>query len=287
MTPAARVQAAIEILDEIVASVRDGGPAADVLIARYFRTRRYAGSKDRRAVREVVYDCIRKLGDVPEHGRAAVLGARPDDAALFGTGGHAPAAVGPTDAPAAPGLAPAWLLARLGGRAGPELMARAGIDLRVNTLKTTRDDVAHLGTPIADLPNGLKDAPEDIAKLQEYLDGLVEIQDRGSQHIVRLCAARPGMTVVDLCAGGGGKALGLAADMANDGRIIASDTAGRGGGARAPRAARAGAAIITPRRLDPGTESQGLADMAGGADIVLVDAPCSGTGTWRRNPEAK
>ncbi|MEM7525348.1 MAG: RsmB/NOP family class I SAM-dependent RNA methyltransferase, partial [Pseudomonadota bacterium] len=133
----------------------------------------------------------------------------------------------------------------------------------------------------------LKDAPEDIAKRQEYLDGLVEIQDRGSQHIVRLCAVRPGMTVVDLCAGGGGKALGLAADMANDGRIIASDTDWRRLGALAPRAARAGAAIITPRRLDPGTESQGLADMAGGADIVLVDAPCSGTGTWRRNPEAK
>ena len=78
MIPAARVQAAIDLLDEVVLSARDGGPAADTLIARYFKTRRYAGSKDRRAVRDLVYDAIRRAGERPESGRAAMLGLLQD-----------------------------------------------------------------------------------------------------------------------------------------------------------------------------------------------------------------
>ena len=287
MTPGARVQAAIEVLDEVIAAAEQEGPAADTILKRYFAARRYAGSKDRRAVRDLVYEAVRTLGERPPSGRAALLGARPDLASLFGTGGHAPAPLAKGEPRARPGLAPEWLLERLGDRAGPELLSRAPIDLRVNSLKTGADAVRHLGQPVAGLPNALTGAPADIARRPEYLSGLVEIQDAGSQRVVAACGARPGMTVIDLCAGGGGKTLGLAADMRNEGRLIASDTDRRRLAALRPRAERAGAHVSEMRLLDPGREAQVLADTAGTADLVLVDAPCSGTGTWRRNPEAK
>jgi 16S rRNA (cytosine967-C5)-methyltransferase len=116
------------------------------------------------------------------------------------------------------------------------------------------------------------------------------VQDAGSQMIAAACAAERGMTVLDLCAGAGGKTLALAADMDGPrdgaGRLIAADT-GRDRLARlVPRAQRAGANIET-RLLDPGKELAALGDIAGACDLVLVDAPCSGSGTWRRNPEAR
>jgi len=95
------------------------------------------------------------------------------------------------------------------------------------------------------------------------------------------------MAVVDLCAGAGGKTLALGAQMDNHGRILASDT-DRGRLSRmAPRLQRAGVAIVEPRLLNPGSETAALSDLAASADLVLVDAPCSGTGTWRRNPETR
>ena len=112
MTPAARTQAAIELLDAIIVSARDGGAAADTLIARYFAERRYAGSKDRRAVRALVYDAIRMLGERPDSGRAAMLAladTRPDIAAHFGGEGHAPPAIEPDEPRARTGLVPNWL----------------------------------------------------------------------------------------------------------------------------------------------------------------------------------
>ncbi|MBV7256708.1 RsmB/NOP family class I SAM-dependent RNA methyltransferase [Pacificimonas sp. WHA3] len=287
MTPGARVAAAIEILDDVITSAREGGAAADVLIARYFKTRRYAGSKDRRAVREIVYDCIRGLDEIPANGRAAIMGAQPSDTLLFTGDGHAPAPVDPSETPATRGLAPQWLRARLGERADADLLMRAGIDLRVNALKAEPDQLLHLGSRIDGFPHALAGAPADISRRPEYLSGLVEVQDRGSQRIAAICAASAGMTVVDLCAGGGGKALALAADMRNDGVLLASDTDWRRLGELPARAERAGASIIAPIRLDPGAEIEALAQWRGRADIVLVDAPCSGTGTWRRNPEAK
>jgi 16S rRNA (cytosine967-C5)-methyltransferase len=116
---------------------------------------------------------------------------------------------------------------------------------------------------------------------------LVEVQDEGSQLLSFACGAAPGMLVVDLCAGAGGKTLALAAEMANEGRILASDV-DRNRLSRLPlRLERAGARIVESRLLDPGRELEALADVAGQADLVLVDAPCSGTGTWRRNPETR
>jgi 16S rRNA (cytosine967-C5)-methyltransferase len=113
------------------------------------------------------------------------------------------------------------------------------------------------------------------------------VQDTGSQLACLAVAARPGETVIDLCAGGGGKTLALAADMGNEGRLIASDTDRQRLARLAPRAERAGARMVETRLLDPGREMEALEDLAGAADAVLVDAPCSGVGTWRRNPEAR
>jgi 16S rRNA (cytosine967-C5)-methyltransferase len=95
------------------------------------------------------------------------------------------------------------------------------------------------------------------------------------------------MTVVDLCAGAGGKTLALAADMDGKGRLVACDVDRPRLSRLAPRAERAGAASIETRLLDGGREAEGLVDLKGQADVVLIDAPCSGTGTWRRNPEAR
>ena len=113
----------------------------------------------------------------------------------------------------------------------------------------------------------------------------MEVQDEGSQLVALACRAAPGLTVVDLCAGAGGKTLALAAEMRGEGRLIASDTNRDRLSRLAPRVERAGAGNIEMRLLDPGREAQALVDVK--ADIVLVDAPCSGSGTWRRNPEAR
>jgi 16S rRNA (cytosine967-C5)-methyltransferase len=118
-----------------------------------------------------------------------------------------------------------------------------------------------------------------------WRDGLVEVQDEGSQLLALACAARPEMKVVDLCAGAGGKTLALAAEMADRGRIIAADT-DRGRLSKLPqRLARAGVSIVETILLDPGREADALVEDS--ADLVLVDAPCSGSGTWRRNPETR
>jgi len=287
MTPAARAQAAIELLDEVIVAAREGGAAADTLIARYFKTRRYAGSGDRRAVRELVFAAIRRAANRPASGRAALLGL-PDAAALFDGSPHGPAAVDPDEPVAKAGVAPTWLLKRFDPVVErdemPALLERAPLDLRVNRLKATRDEIEIPGAvPTPHSPEGLR--LPDGTKVDQ--DGRVEIQDEGSQLIALACAAVPGMTVVDLCAGAGGKTLALAADMANQGRLIACDT-DRGRLSRLPpRLERAGVTICESRLLDPGREMQALGDLCGKADLVLVDAPCSGTGTWRRNPETR
>src|SRR5215207_8169274 len=116
MTPAARAEAAIELLDEIIAAAKGGGAAADTLIARYFKTRRYAGSKDRRAVRELVYQAIRRSGDRPKDGRSALIGIarqNPELAALFDGSPHAPAPIAKEEKGARAGALPGWLAAKV------------------------------------------------------------------------------------------------------------------------------------------------------------------------------
>jgi 16S rRNA (cytosine967-C5)-methyltransferase len=299
VTPGARTQAAIELLDAIVAAARDQGPAADTLIARYFAERRYAGSKDRRAVRELVYAAIRRAGERPASGRAAIVALAEDDPALVATfdgGAHAPAPIAPGEPSAPAGAAPGWLVERLndsglGDKEIAALTGRAGLDVRVNTLRATPETACAAlpdAMPLAHAPGGLRlPTGTQVEGLDAYRDGAIEVQDEGSQIVAAAAAAQPGAAVVDLCAGAGGKSLALAAAMENRGEILACDVDRARLSRLAPRAIRAGATIIETRLLDPGREAATLADWRDRADVVLVDAPCSGTGTWRRNPEAR
>jgi 16S rRNA (cytosine967-C5)-methyltransferase len=295
MTPAARLQAAIEILDEVIASARDEGPPADIIVTRYFKHRRYAGSKDRRAVRELTFRAIRRSGEPPESGRAGVLGLAEEDEELldlFGEPrGPQPRREGERIAPA--GTIPAWLQRELSPLVcedeWPAMLERAPLDLRVNIERASRDEL--LGqfdgtspTPIS--PWGLR-LPSDsrIDDHPAFEAGLIEVQDEGSQLIALACAPADNSHVIDLCAGAGGKSLALAA-AAPSAAIVAADTNRARLSKLSPRAARAGAAIET-RLLNPPRELAALGDLRDKADLVLVDAPCSGSGTWRRNPEGR
>lgn len=296
MTPAARVQAAIEILDEVIASVAEDGPPADVVVTRYFKVRRYAGSKDRRAVRELVFQAIRRSSQRPASGRAAMLGLVEDDpglAELFGQPrGPEPIAEGEAAAPA--GIVPAWLSPSLSPLIStdelPALLERAPVDLRINATRTTRE--AMLAefpdaepTPLS--PWGLRLPPgSKVDDHPAFASGLVEVQDEGSQLIALACRPAAGQTIVDLCAGAGGKALALAAAASNEARIVGCDTNRARLSKLTPRVERAGATIEI-KLLDGGRELQQLSELQGQAEIVLVDAPCSGSGTWRRNPEGR
>jgi 16S rRNA (cytosine967-C5)-methyltransferase len=297
MIPAARVQAAIELLDVIIPAARGKGAPADRIIAEYFRTRRYAGSKDRRAVRDLVYQAIRLCGPVPESGRAAMLAVAGQDAsiaALFDGSAHGPAPKADGEVVAKTGLAPKWLATalRASGLAGPEIAAlldRAPLDVRVNALKADRATITlpEEGEPLA-APQALRfPSGTQVEAWDAYAQGLIEVQDLGSQLIIDALPVAPGDTIVDLCAGGGGKTLALAARLGNAASIIAADTDKRRLGNLAPRAERAGAQIDHIVLLDPTREMRALGNWAGKADHVLVDAPCSGSGTWRRSPEGR
>ena len=186
---------------------------------------------------------------------------------------------------------------------GAALASRAPVDLRVNTLKGSREEaqaaLAHLGaTPTPWSPVGLRITLSAEAKSPPiqaepaFIDGLIEIQDEGSQLAALFAGAEPGETVIDLCAGGGGKTLALAALMANRGRLIATDRDMRRLAAIHARLARAGAQVGTQvgAFLDvrtPRGAADILADLEGAADLLLIDAPCTGIGAWRRNPDAK
>ena len=194
----------------------------------------------------------------------------------------------------AEGTVPPWLTGRFDPLVGPEeapaLLGRAPLDVRVNRLRATREEVqADIGgepTPLSPLGLRLPDG-SPVEASGAFGTGLVEVQDEGSQLLALACGAAPGQIVVDLCAGAGGKTLALAAEMQNRGRLVASDV-DRGRLTRMrPRLERAGVSIVEPRLLDPRREREALGELRGGADVVLVDAPCSGTGTWRRNPELR
>ena len=176
------------------------------------------------------------------------------------------------------------------------MASRAPLDLRVNTLKAKREKVlaslAHLAAkPTPWSPIGLRielgaDARNiGIHAEEDFIKGAIEVQDEGSQLAALLAAAKPGEQVIDLCAGAGGKTLALAAQMQGKGRLIATDHDKRQLAPIHERLSRAGvhnAEVRTPKG-----EADPLADIEASADLVLIDAPCSGTGTWRRNPDAK
>ncbi|NEU11632.1 RsmB/NOP family class I SAM-dependent RNA methyltransferase [Methylobacterium sp. BTF04] len=326
MTPPARLSAAIEVLADIAGRRR---PAADAL-KDWGLAHRFAGSGDRAAIASLVYDTLRRrasaawiMGD--DSPRSLVIGmlrlqyglAAPTVAGLFSGERFAPDPLTDhertqidrgslTDAPAhVAGDVPDWVLPALavtfGGDLLDELRAlgrRAPLDIRVNTLKRSRDaalaGLEHLASaPTPHAPHGLRipigeDGRGPALHVEpEFIDGWYEIQDEGSQLASLLSGAKAGETVVDLCAGGGGKTLSLAAMMNNDGRLIASDDDPRRLAPIHERLRRAGAMaeIRTPRGGRARTDM--LGDLDGTVDRVLVDAPCTGSGTWRRNPDAK
>ena len=295
MTPAARLQAAIEILDEVIASARDDGPPADSIVTRYFKQRRYAGSKDRRAVRELVFRAIRRSGERPESGRSAIVGLANDDpelSELFGQP-RGPADLREGEPSASRGFVASWLQPELSHLVTederPALLERAPLDLRVNVARASRDELLEQfegARPTRLSPWGIR-LPHDtrVDDHPAFASGLVEVQDEGSQLIALACSPASGERILDLCAGAGGKALALAA-AAPAATIIASDS-NRARLSMLPARAQRAAAAIETRLLNPPHELEELEDWRDGADLVLVDAPCSGSGTWRRNPEGR
>ncbi len=305
MTPAARVQAAIEVLDRI----RSGDPAERALTG-WARRSRYAGSKDRAAVRDHVFDVLRCRrsyaalgGDAT--GRGLMLGALRtaglDPETLFGATPHAPAplsdrerAAGAAPRPGAEELdMPDWLwpalTASLGAGAADyarALKTRAPVHLRVNLRKATPEtvcaDLAGDGIlarphPGADTALEITRGARRLRQSRAYLLGHVELQDAASQAVVAALPLRDGMRVLDYCAGGGGKALAMAARADID--LFAHDAAPQRMRDLPARAARAG---VRFRAL-------ATAELAksGPFDLVLCDVPCSGSGAWRRAPEGK
>jgi 16S rRNA (cytosine967-C5)-methyltransferase len=324
MTPAARLSAAIELIDAIDTQ---RVPAAKAL-KEWGTAHRYAGSGDRAAISGLVWDVLRRRASSAwimddEAPRARVLGMlrleRGIDvdaiAALCDGGRFAPEPLSAreraaltsrslADAPApVAGDYSEWLDGYLAQVFGDDRVAeatamasRAPLDLRVNTLKAKPEKVlsslGYLGArPTPWSPMGLRielgaDARNPgIHAEEDFIKGFVEVQDEGSQLAALLSAAKPGEQVIDLCAGAGGKTLALAAMMQGKGRLIATDHDKRQLAPIYERLSRAGvhnADVRTPKG-----ESDPLGDIRASADLVLIDAPCTGTGTWRRNPDAK
>src|SRR5258705_1631898 len=324
MTPAARLSAAIELVETIDAQ---RVPAAKAL-KEWGTAHRYAGSGDRAAISGLVWDVLRRRAssawvmddDTP---RARVLGMvkleRGLDvdaiAALCDGGRFAPETLSERERaalsrrsledapPPIAGDYPDWLDGYLAQVFGDDRVAeatamasRAPLDLRVNSLNARRDkmlpSLAHLGaraTPWS--PLGLRielgaDARNPgIHAEQDFIKGAIEVQDEGSQLAALLSAAKPGEQVIDLCAGAGGKTLALAAMMQGKGRLIATDHDKRQLAPIYERLSRAGVHNADVRA--PKGDTDPLADIRASADLVLIDAPCTGTGTWRRNPDAK
>jgi 16S rRNA (cytosine967-C5)-methyltransferase len=325
----ARIQAAIELLEAVEQSLAEGGAAADVIVKAYFRTRRYAGSKDRAAVQQLLYAVLRRRAEIlwRINGNAdsrlemiTYLALTGEDFELaFDGSAHAPAPLDGQEQVFVEALrtslneplpewaavdCPQWLLPAFQSRFGAQLASemdalreRAPLDIRVNPLKADLAGVmAELGgrdvafKPCALAPLGLRFLnPVDLSKDPLYLAGAIEVQDAGAQAASSLCAAKPGETVIDLCAGAGGKTLALAAGMNNLGVIHAFDTVARRLGELEGRATRAGVDIIQATLLPEEGEGRQslLEDLQAAADLVLLDVPCSGTGTWRRNPEVR
>jgi 16S rRNA (cytosine967-C5)-methyltransferase len=328
MRPGARHQAAIEILSTLENQRR---PAADA-VREWMLKHRFAGSKDRAAIGDLVFGALRWKqssawrmgGDTP---RDWVWGA-----VRWGFGESAQsieqAVTGDPHAPSPPteaersalagdnlnnapayvrGDFPEWLnesFARAFGDdaadEGAALAAPAPLDLRANGLKADRDKlIAALGESpkLHEPPSPTPYAPEGVripwkqgrafpwATEQSFLKGWFEVQDEGSQLAALLCGAEPGLQVGDVCAGGGGKTLALAAAMQNKGQIFAHDIDGARLAPLKERLDRAGARNVQIRA--PMRTKDALKDLHGRLDVVLVDAPCTGSGTWRRNPDSK
>lgn len=307
MTPAARVQAAIELLDAIAA-----GRPAEAALTGWARASRFAGSGDRAAVRDHVFTALRRwrssaaLGGA-ETGRGRMLGCLRaqgiDPATLFTGQGHAPAPLGPAEVahlatpPHLPELValdcPDWLAPQLRDSLGESfapvmaaLQERAPVFLRAHAGRGGRDaaraalaadGIETRDHPLASTALEVTAKARALRASRAYADGLVELQDAASQAVIEALPPLRGLRVLDYCAGGGGKALAMAAQGAA--QVLAHDAAPARMSDLPARAARAGAAIAV---CDAAAVAQ-----AAPYDLVLLDVPCSGSGSWRRAPEGK
>lgn len=324
MKPGARLSAAVEVLTDML---ERHAPAAEGL-AQWGRTHRFAGSSDRAAIGNLVYDALRRRRSLSarmgsDSARALVVGAAhvafgmsaEEIAAAADGSQHALAPLseaerGALAQPADPSLPddvrgdyPDWLAPSLARAFGPHaaeqgaaLAARAPVDLRVNTLKADRDKVLKalerhgaVATPMS--PWGVRIPPPqgpgrtpNVEAETSHGKGWFEVQDEGSQIAALLAGAKPRQQVLDLCAGAGGKTLALAAAMQNTGQIYAYDGNRQRLRPIFERLKRAGARSV--QVLEAGDEAA-LAVLGPRFDVVLVDAPCSGSGVWRRRPDAK
>ncbi len=317
-----RISAAIEILTEIFERHR---PASEAL-KDWGKAHRFAGSTDRHAVGTLVFDCLRKRNSLSARmgdgrPRALTLAALrdiwniPADHILaVSTDAHGPGPLNETEKtalsralredlpPHVKGDIPEWLLpsfvAAFGegaAKEGAALSMRAPIDLRANTLKATRDEVLQalqkFGAVAGPLsphavripPPGPEARNANVEAEPAHGRGWYEVQDAGSQVAALLTGAKGGEAVADICAGAGGKTLALAAMMQNRGKLIAHDADRHRLRPIFERLQRAGATCVEVVAAD---EPQKLADY-GRFDCVLIDAPCSGSGAWRRKPDAK
>ncbi len=301
MTPSARASAAIELLDLVLA-----GTPAEQALTNWGRRSRFAGSGDRAAVRDLVYDALRcrrsfaALGGGMT-GRGLILGgiraAGGDSGLWFDGGPHAPPAPTADEAGRPPEGAeahdiPDWLEAPLRDSLGADfdavmqaMRARAPVGLRVNITRTTlsaaqqalaAEGIVTRPSPLAQ--NGLEviEGERKLRNARAFSDGLVELQDAASQAVVEALPLRDGQRVLDLCAGGGGKTLAMAA-RARLGALWAHDANPRRMADLPARAARAGVQV----RLTDNPEKTAP------YDLILTDVPCSGSGSWRRDPEGK
>ena len=323
MQPGARLLAAIEVLDEVLRRHR---PASQAL-SDWGRAHRFAGARDRAAIGNIVFDALRGrsslaslMGD--DTPRALALGVMahrwsvpPGDVAAMCAGERNPAPLSEAElARLSVGLAedappwvrgdyPEWLDAELHevfGMDAPSQAAaladRAPVDLRVNTLKADRGKVvkalAKFGaheTPLSPIgirvPARARDAKAPNLEAEAaHGKGWFEVQDEGSQIAALLTGTRAGQQVADVCAGAGGKSLALAAAMRNTGQLYAYDSDKVRLRPIFERLKRAGARNV---QVLPAGETEALETLRARMDVVLVDAPCSGSGAWRRRPDAK
>ncbi|GAB3548768.1 RsmB/NOP family class I SAM-dependent RNA methyltransferase [Noviherbaspirillum agri] len=305
-----------EVLREVL---RFTGPA-DVIVSRYFREHPKLGSRERNAIAEGVYAVLRNklvYGSFSESGtgsamrRLALLGLA-DAVGVDALGGLSPeeiewlqrvAQIERSSLPLAlRANFPDWLLEKLIARDGEAatlqlagaLNQPAPLDLRVNALKAKRDDViAELAkapiqcepTPFAPLGIRVKKKPA-LQNLPLFKDGVIEVQDEGSQLLAQIVGAKRGEMVVDFCAGAGGKTLALGAAMRNTGRLYAFDVSEKRLSKLKPRIARSGLSNVHPVVIAHENDAK-VKRLVAKIDRVLVDAPCSGLGTLRRNPDMK
>jgi 16S rRNA (cytosine967-C5)-methyltransferase len=304
----------------VLARVLDGSVPADVALREAFAQHRNAGSRDRATVTQLLYGVLRDCFAL----RAALGEATTPLELVAACALRAPGAT-PEKLPALEGLdarsvaqrlaaldratldeaarhnLPPWLWQALQAQYGAEaaaladaLNAEASVDLRVNTLKASREQAAQAlredgveGEPIAGLDAGLRLRRRvALQRTRAFRDGWVEPQDAGSQRLAAFVGAAAGETVVDFCAGAGGKTLALGAHMRNRGRLLALDVSRERLARLAPRLARSGLSIVESQALTHERDAR-LQPLLGACDAVLVDAPCSATGTLRRNPELR